>query len=125
MLNYLYYKIYKASLKSSIKDAPYLLAPIYFGILISLNLFVIYGFIAKISSLPFILKGDTVEGIFPLSIMVISALYYNRKRRFLILYKYSHESSKKRKLGNFFTWSYVILTILSLFGVICFKTKII
>jgi hypothetical protein len=37
MLNYLYYKLYQASLKSSLKDIPEFMTSISFGGLISVN----------------------------------------------------------------------------------------
>jgi hypothetical protein len=44
MFNYLYYKLYQASLRSSLRDIPEFMASVSFGGLISANILVISAF---------------------------------------------------------------------------------
>ena len=44
MFNYLYYKLYEATLKGSLRDIPHLMTPVFLGGLIGLNVLVIYFF---------------------------------------------------------------------------------
>jgi len=56
MIDYLYYKLYKASLRSSLKDIPHLVASASLGALVGVNVIIISAFLAKIDLAPFYLK---------------------------------------------------------------------
>jgi hypothetical protein len=96
MLNYLYYKLYQASLKSSLRDIPEFLAPVFLGGLISANILVISAFLAKLDVMPFLFANSKQGGIFALVLIVLSMLYYRKERYKPVLEKYSQESGKQR-----------------------------
>jgi hypothetical protein len=75
MFDYLYYKLYQASLKSSLDDIPEFLAPIYLGGLISANILAISAFLAKIDVLPFLFSSKEQGGVFAL-ITIILIMFY-------------------------------------------------
>ena len=121
MLRYLYYKIYKATLKGSLKDIPHIAAPIYLGGLIGINILVVYLFLVKIDVVPYVLKKAGFGGVF-IAIMIAAAmLYFNKERRELILEKYSDEQEVTRKWGNRIVVIYVVLSFLLIFVVGFFR----
>jgi hypothetical protein len=121
MLNYLYYKLYQVSLKSSLKDTPGLMTSISFGGLISLNILVVNAFLAKINLLPFLFSDKIQAGIFVFVIILFTMLYYNKRRYRLIQMKYSQENNKERIKGNIIIALYVSISFLSIFAVAFFR----
>ena len=121
MFNYLYYKLYQASLKSSLSDIPEFLAPVFLGGLISVNILVISAFLAKLDILLFLFSNNTQAGIFALIIIVLTIFYYRKKRYKPIIKKYSQESQKERVRGNVIVAVYVALSFLLIFVVAFFK----
>jgi hypothetical protein len=121
MFNYLYYKLYRASLKSSLKDVPHILAPIYFGGLISINILVIYLFLVKIDVLPFLFTNKKQGGIFTALMIVLAMLYYRKAKRTTLIDKYFQESNKERKRGNAMVAVYVVVSFILIFAVAFFR----
>ena len=121
MFNYLYYKLYQASLKSSLRDVPQVLAPIFFGGLISANVLVVSGFLAKIDALPFLFSKNTQGGGFALILIFLAMLYFKKPRVARILEKYSRETEKERITGNIIVSVYVGLSFLLIFAVAFFR----
>jgi hypothetical protein len=121
MLNYLYYKLYQASLKSSLRDIPEFLAPVFLGGLISANILVISAFLAKLDVMPFLFANSKQGGIFALVLIVLSMLYYRKERYKPVLEKYSQESGKQRIRGNTVVALYVAISFLSIFIVAFFR----
>lgn len=123
MFDYLYYKLYQASLKSSLRDIPEFLAPIFLGGLISANILVISAFLSKIGLVPFLFSNSNQGGIFAFILIVITMLYYNKSRYKPILIKYSQESEKERIKGNIIVALYVIISFLLIFLVAFFRPE--
>src|ERR1700692_546360 len=121
MLNYLYYKLYRAALKSSVKDIPNIAAGAWFGGLISANLLVIYLFLVKINILPYLFGNSMQGGWFFALFIVLAILYYKKDKRESILEKYSQESNDERRKGNTIVAVYVALSFLLIFAVAFFK----
>jgi hypothetical protein len=121
MLNYLYYKLYRAALKSSVKDIPGIAAGAWFGGLIAVNILVISEFLSKTISLPFIFTNPKQGGWFTGILIVLAMLYYKKDKREFILEKYSRESNEERKRGNAIVAVYVALSFLLIFAVAFFK----
>lgn len=121
MFNYLYYKLYQASLKSSLRDIPEFLAPVFLGGLISVNILVVSAFLAKLDLLPFLFSKGNWAGLFALMNIIFAFSYYRKKRYRLILKKYSQENEKARIQGNIIVAVYVTLSFLSIFIVALFK----
>jgi hypothetical protein len=121
MFNYLYYKLYQASLKSSLRDIPEFLAPVFLGGLVSANILVISAFLAKLDVLPFLFSNKAQGGVFALIIIVLAMFYYRKERYRLIIKKYSQENDKERIRGNVIVAIYVALSFLLIFAVAFFK----
>jgi hypothetical protein len=121
MFNYLYYKLYQAALKSSLKDIPNITASAWLGGLIGTNILVIYIFLVKIDLLPYFF-GDPKQGgwLFAL-IIILVMLYYRSNKRDIILEKYSQENDNARKRGNVITSLYVIFSFILIFAIAFFK----
>lgn len=121
MLHYLYYKLYQASLKSSLKDIPEFITAVSFGGLISINLVIINMLLSKMSIVPFLFSSSEEGGTFAFIAIALSMIYFNKKRITLILDRYSRESNKQRKKGNIFVAVYVGISFLLVFIVPLFK----
>lgn len=121
MLHYLYYKLYQASLKSSLKDIPEFMSAVSFGGLISINLVMINMVLSKLSIMPFLFSSSEEGGVFAFIVIVLSMIYFNKKRIKLILDRYSQESNKQRIRGNVFVAVYVGISFLLVFLVPLFK----
>lgn len=121
MLNYLYYKLYRSFSKTPLRDIPEFVTPIYFAILISMNLISISAFFAKLDMLPFPFPNSMQVQIFGLIVMVSTMLYYRKARYEPIIKKYSKESDKKRIRGNIIVAIYVVLSFLLFISVGFFK----
>lgn len=121
MLNYLYYKLYQASLRSSLRDIPEFLAPVFLGGLVSANVLVISAFLAKLDVAPFLFANSKQGGIFALVLIILLMLYYRKERYKAILKKYSQENEKQRIRGNILVALYVAISFLSIFAVAFFR----
>ncbi|PQV56477.1 hypothetical protein CLV53_1396 [Sediminibacterium magnilacihabitans] len=122
MLDYLYYKLYRAFLRSSIKDIAVYVAPVAVGSLLGVNLFVINGFLAKLDLLPFFYSSSFQAGFFTVLLMVIFAFYYLAKGRYKrIIEKYTDEPNAQRIRGNVIVALYVSISFIAIFAVAFFK----
>jgi hypothetical protein len=117
MLDYLFYKLYQVTLKSSLNDIPQFVASAYLGCLISINTIVISAILAKLDVAPFLFANSTHGGIFAMLMIVFMLFYYQKKRSQPILEKYALESEKERIMGNIIVGIYVSLSIIFLFAV--------
>lgn len=121
MFDYLYYKLYQATLKGSLKEMPHFMAPIFFAGLIGVNILVIYLFLVKIDVLPYVFKNTKQGSWLILVIIILSIIYFGKNRRLAILEKYACESNKNRIRGNIIVSIYVAISFLSIFAVGLFK----
>jgi hypothetical protein len=121
MLNYLYYKLYQATLKGSLRDIPQYMAPVFLGVSICANILVINAFLAKIDVMPFLFSNKKQAAWICVILIMLAILYYNKSRREAILKKHSHESNKSRIRGNIIVSMYVAVSFLSIFAVAFFR----
>lgn len=121
MFNYLYYKIYQATLKSWLNDIVNTSTPIYFGGLIGINFLVLYLFFAKMDWLPNIFNNSKQAGLAIAVFIILSIAYFGKKRREAILKKYSGEQNIKRIRGNIIVISYVVISFISIYVVAFFR----
>jgi len=121
MLNYLYYKLFQASLKSSLKDTPEFMTSISFGGLISVNILVINAFLAKLDIFPFLFSSKIQVFIFVLITILFPIIFYNKKRYKTIQKKYYQENNNERIKGNVIVAIYVAISFISIFAVAFFK----
>lgn len=121
MFHYLYYKLYQASLRSSLRDIPEFMTAVSFGVLIIINFLTLNALLTKLNITPYIFSNSTPIKIFPFLIIGLTLVYYNKKRRNEILKKYSQEDNRTRIKGNIIITIYVIISILLMFIVPLFK----
>lgn len=121
MFDYLYYKLYQAILKGSLRDIPQFTAPVFFAGLTSVNILVAYLFLVKIDVLPYIFKNVKQGGWVVVVMIILSMIYFRKDKREAILQKYSGENRKKRIRGNIIVAVYVALSFLLIFAVSLFK----
>lgn len=121
MLNYLYYKLFQATLKGSLRELSHIIAPIYTGGLIGINFLVIYIFLVKLNVLPYVFT-DSKQGSWVLAFFVFLAIIYFRKnKREAILRKYKEEGDQVRIRGNFVVGAYVLISFLLIFAAGLFR----
>ncbi len=121
MLNYLYYKLYQASLRSSLHDIPEFMAPVFLGGLISANIFVVSGLLAKLEVLPFPYTSSIQAGASAILAIALLMIYYRKQRYEPILNKYGQESKQERIRGNVIVSIYVAISYLSIFALAFYK----
>lgn len=121
MFHYLYYKLYQASLKSSLRDIPEFMTAVSFGGLISLNIITLCMLFAKLDIIPFLFANQTQGGIFAFINIILTMLYYRKKRCQLIIDRYSQEDRKERIRGNIIVVTYVTISVLLMFIVPLFR----
>ncbi len=121
MLNYLYYKLYQAVLKGSLKDIPEFIAPVYLGGLIGINFIVINAFLAKMNLIPFVFTNPK-QGSFLIAFLIILAfIYFGKAKRETVIKKYEVETNRQRIKGNAIVSVYVGISFLLIFAVAFFK----
>ena len=121
MFDYLYYKLYQASLKSSLSDIPQYTAPIYFGGLISANLLVLNAFLAKFDLMPFLFSSGVGGISFVALLIVLTILYFRKDRSNRIVEKYSGENKSQKIKGNAIVAIYVAVSFLLIFAIAFFR----
>ncbi|KIC93925.1 hypothetical protein OI18_15195 [Flavihumibacter solisilvae] len=121
MFDYLYYKLYQATLKSSLNAIPHFMAPVYLGGLISVNVLVLNAFLAKMDVFPFLFSSTVTGGVFAILLIIAAMSYYRKDKREHILDKYSQESKNERIKGNVIVAIYVSISFLLIFAVAFFK----
>lgn len=121
-MDYLYYKLHRVMLKSSMKDIAEYMAAVAMGGLFGVNLVVINAFLAKLDMVPFLYRSSAVGGGFTVLLMlVIGFVYLNGKKYVEINEKYHEESDSDRVKGNLIVALYVTISFVSIFLVAFFK----
>ncbi len=121
MFEYLYYKLYQAALKSSLKDIPHIAAACWLSCLLSLNIFLINAILAKTISLHWFFKDYRTGGWFALILIILLILFFTKERRSAIIEKYSKEGNTQRIRGNVIVSVYVALSLILTFVVAFYK----
>lgn len=122
LLDYLYYKIYRANLIGSAKDIAEFVALIYLSGLIFINLFVAGSFLRKINLFPFFFTNKKQVILCIICLFALNYFLFLYKRRYKkIISKYEKETEERRKKGNLFLWIYVIISFLLIFVVSFYK----
>jgi len=121
MINYLYYKFYQASLKSSMSDVARFITPIWLGGILSVNFITLSAFLAKFDICNFPFASGKWGGVFCLIIIFCTSSYYRGIRMTKVLEKFSGEKNSKRIWGNIMVGLYVLLSIMAIFLVAFFR----
>ena len=114
MIYYLFYKLYRATLKGSLWDIAKFASVGYLSILVYFNIVSLSMLLAKLNILPYINSGKKYQ-----SIELILSLYlffhiFLRKKFDTIIDRYDSESDRKRKNGNLIVSLYVTFSVLFL-----------
>lgn len=122
MLNYLYYKLYRAHQKGSLNDIAEWVAMISLGALIGANLLVLGTFLRKVHILPFFFSDKMQVIAFMVGLLIMIFFFFMHKKRYKgIIEKYKAESERQRKKGNLYVWLYIVLSFLLIFAVAFYK----
>jgi NADH:ubiquinone oxidoreductase subunit 5 (subunit L)/multisubunit Na+/H+ antiporter MnhA subunit len=79
MINYLYYKLYRAAKVSSYKEIAEFTAAIFFGTLLASNIFITIGFFSKLDILPFLFRSKEETAFFCFFCMLFTVFYFFSK----------------------------------------------
>ena len=122
VFDYLFYKLYRAAKKSSIKEISVWAATVFTGALIGINITVLSAFLAKFDIAPFILSSKKHAAWFMVAIIFVSIAFFLLKERYkTVVERYSTETERSRIRGNVIVWTYVILSFLMIFVVAFFR----
>ena len=122
LLDYLYYKLYRANQIGSGKDIAEFSASILLSGLLFSNILVTGAYLRKIDLLPFFFQGKKQVIIFIVLLFIVSNFYFFYNGRFKkIISKYEIENEAQRKRGNLIVWLYVIISFLLIFVVAFYK----
>ena len=100
---------------------PYVIVPIFFAGLLSINILVINAFLAKIAVISYFFPSKIqVIGLI-IVLMTVSFTYYRKVLAVTIVQKYDSESRSKRIKGNIIVVCYVIISFLAIFAVAFFR----
>lgn len=121
IFKYLWYKLYRASLKSSLKEVPILFSGALFGLLLNLNIITLSALLSKLNIMPFIYQRTYYGTIINIITIILSWAYFSGSRAQSIIYKFSKETNKQRIKGNIYVAIYIFISVLSIFGIIFYK----
>ncbi|RXQ96060.1 hypothetical protein EO244_04250 [Ancylomarina salipaludis] len=120
-MDYLFYKFYRLSQRSSIPEVAGLLAEIFLTICLSFNFLAIVALLKKTDVINYFpSKNDFIFiaiGIF----LLICLLHFLKFRYKRIIEKYKNEDSRSRVRGNLIVTLYVIFSFVFLLGIAFYK----
>lgn len=122
VFDYLYYKLYRATLLGSLKDIAAFATTCYFSLLIFLNIFVVGAFLRKLDLLPYFLKGKVQVAILICLFIALNYFLFVYSGRYkLIIKHHEQETESSRKTGNLIVWLYVLISVALIFIVAFYK----
>jgi hypothetical protein len=121
IFNYLWYNLYRAERKSSLKNIPYFLSGGILGCLISLNLMTINGLLAKLDLVPDIYSSLKTTVIIHGLTIILVMLYYRGNRAKKIIVKYDNWEKKERRKGTWLTIMFIMLSFIFMFIMVNYK----
>ena len=122
IINYLFYKLYRANLVGSLKGIAPFAAVCHLAGLLSVNLLILYAFLRKIDFAPQLMSSGKQVGFFALFMIVSFAFIFFYKDRYKsVISLYINEPESLRRRGNVKTWIYVTISFGAIFLVAFFK----
>jgi len=122
MIEYIYYKFYRANLKGSLNDIAEWAAIFFLGGMVFVNLFSFILFLRKLELIPYFFTGKSQIVGFMGCLFFGAYLLFIRKEKYKkIIIKYDQENEEKRKKGNLIIWLYVTVSFLLFFIVALYK----
>lgn len=124
-MDYIFYKLYRASQRSSIPEIAGLLAELIFTICLSFNILAVITLLKKMEVIEFYLSKNGFIIISAGVFIVTSLIFFVGSRYKRIIEKYEREKKKSRIRGNFIVTMYVILSFTFLLVVAFYKPGVI
>ena len=122
VFDYLYYKLYRATLLGSLRDIAAFATTCYFSLLLFLNIFVFGAFLRKVDLLPFFLKDKVQVAIFICVFIALNYFFFVHSGRYKQIIKHhEQETERSRKTGNLIVWLYVLVSVALIFIVAFYK----
>lgn len=122
LIDYLFFKLYKTALKTSLSDMPVFAGAAYTSCLISLNIIEVLVLLSKLDIIPSLkLLGPYIAYFMLLSLSLVLIYFFKNQRYDQIVKKYSTESDHSRRAGNAYVRLYVIITIIVIFVLAFFR----
>src|SRR5690606_21849012 len=105
VFDYLYYKLYRATLLGSLNDIAAFASACYFSGLIFLNIFVVGAFLRKTELLPVFVKGNGQIIVLVCLLIALNYFLFVYSGRYKQIVKhYEQETESSRKTGNLIVW---------------------
>lgn len=124
-LDYLFYKVYRATLKGAMNDVAEFAATVYVAGLLFMNILALGAFLKKTKLLPIFFQGTGEVVWFILILIATSFLYFFSTKRYkTIVAEFESENEKQRKKGNIIIWIYLIVSIALVFAVALYKSGV-
>lgn len=116
IFNFFFIMLYKGFLKSSIPEFPRFFASAVYGLLVTLNIVVVFAFLSKIDLILFPFEPKYLILVLQFILTsIIFAYFSNSKIKSLLLQISKEKFLKKRKFYNFAFIIYLILSVILLF----------
>jgi hypothetical protein len=117
IIDYLYYKLFRAAKQSALKDTPFYFASVLISVLLGINIFVIFDILDKFSMFEFPITNKYLGSCFMVLVFIFINLVYRKRKISEVIRKYSLETESDRKRGNLKVAIYVAISVLLLFVV--------
>jgi len=122
VVDYLFFKLYLASKKSSLNEIPEWLASIILAMILGVNIIVISALLAKLEVFPFLFSSSFQVAVFMFIDIALILLFFLRKKRYeRVIGRFIDESKNQQLRGNIFVIGYIVFTFLSIFLIAFFK----
>lgn len=121
IIKYLWYKLYRASLKSSLKEIPILFSGALFSLILHINIFTLSLLLSKMDVMPFIYKDKIYAIVGSIILLILTWIYFSGNRAKSIIDSFSIETDKQRVRGNIFVILYVSISITLFFLIIFYR----
>lgn len=119
--DYVYYKLYKASLKSTMNTMPHAYTVMVMGLVVALNILTINALLAKFDIAKFLFQDAVFSGGLVALMVILLGVVYNKNQRDKILVRYDNESKTKKRTGSILVFLYVAISFLSIFAIALFR----
>ena len=114
MIDYLYYRFYRLWLHSSLAEGAVFMAMLLFSVILSTNILTVWGILTQygIGEYPSDTQYYIIEGSL---IVLLSGIFFFKKRYRRIITKYENENTMQSKAGAWILTIYIVVTLIGFF----------
>lgn len=114
MIDYLYYRFYRLWLHSSLAEGAIFMAMLLFSVILSTNILTVWGILTQygIGEYPSDTQYYIIEGSL---IVLLSGIFFFKKRYRRIITKYENENTMQSKAGAWILTIYIVVTLIGFF----------